>query len=221
MTGAASGIGAAVAARLARSGTTVHALDLRASAGGFISHVVDVSDEAAVRRVLADVGAVDILVNVAGIHGGTIRSWEVPDGLFERIVAVNLAGAYYLCRGVLPGMVQRRWGRIVNVSSISGKDGVAGSSAYAASKAGLFGLTRAIAKEVATDGVLVNCVMPGSIDTPLLSASGNKDAAAGRSPMQRIGQPEEVAALVAWLCSDECSFSTGAVFDVTGGRAAW
>lgn len=220
VTGGASGIGKAVASRLANDGKAVHVLDLGVSDGPS-THKVDVSDEDAVRTVLTAVGRVDIAVNVAGLHGGYAPSWEMPDGRFERVLAVNLAGAFYVCRAVLPGMIERGWGRIVNISSTSARDGVAGASAYAASKAGLVGLTRAISKEVATSGVLVNCVAPGAIDTPMLDSSGNRQNAAARSPMQRLGRPEEVAALVAWLCSDECSFSTGAVFDISGGRATW
>ena len=133
---------------------------------------------------------------------------------------MNLSGPYYLSRAVLPGMIERGWGRIVNVSSTSARDGVAGSAAYAASKAGLLGLTRSMAKEVATKGVLINAVAPGSIDTPMMAGSGNREMGIARTPMQRLGLPDEVAALVAWLCSDECSFSTGAAFDVSGGRAS-
>lgn len=220
VTGGSSGIGKAVADRLTNDGAAVHVFDLAASDGPG-THRVDVADEASVRAALAGVGRVDIAVNVAGVHSGYAPCWEVPDGRFERVLAVNLAGAYYVCRAVLPGMVARGWGRIVNVSSISARDGVGGASAYAASKAGLVGLTRAIAKEVATAGVLVNCIAPGAIDTPMLDSSGNREAAAARSPMQRLGRPDEVAAMVAWLCSDECSFSTGTVFDISGGRAMW
>jgi 3-oxoacyl-[acyl-carrier protein] reductase len=183
-------------------------------------HRVDVSDEHAVTKLVQSLGRVDVLVNAAGIHGGTTPSWEVAAGHFERILAVNLMGPYYLARAVLPGMIERGWGRVVNISSTSARDGVAGSAAYAASKAGLLGLTRAMAKEVATKGVLINCVAPGSIDTPMMAGSGNRDSGIARTPMQRLGRPDEVAALVAWLCSDECTFATGAVFDISGGRAS-
>jgi NAD(P)-dependent dehydrogenase (short-subunit alcohol dehydrogenase family) len=220
VTGGASGIGAAIATRLAADGARVHVLDL-AEAPGHVSHVCDISVESEVRAVAAEVGGVDILVNVAGIHVGRTTVWEMKDGLFERLLAVNLNGAYYTSRAVLPGMIERGWGRIVNMSSISARDGVGGSAAYAASKAGLVGLTRAIAKEVATAGILVNCVAPGSIDTPMLNASGNRAQGGASSPMGRLGQPEEVAALVSWLCSSECSFSTGTVYDISGGRAMW
>jgi 3-oxoacyl-[acyl-carrier protein] reductase len=221
VTGGASGIGAAVARRLGAGGADVHVLDVAEMPAGPRAHRVDVGDEGQVRRAVAGIGRVDVLVNVAGIHGGRAPCWEVEDGRFERVLAVNLNGTYYTCRAVLPGMVERGWGRIVNVSSISARDGVAGSSAYAASKAAVIGLTRAIAKEVATAGVLVNCVAPGSIDTPMMVASGNAARGVAGTPMGRLGRPEEVAALVAWLCSDECSFATGALFDVSGGRAPW
>jgi 2-dehydro-3-deoxy-L-rhamnonate dehydrogenase (NAD+) len=221
VTGGASGIGAAVARRLGAGGAAVHVFDVAAPPGAVLGHRVDVSDERQVRRAVADVGRIDVLVNVAGIHGGKAPCWEVEDGRFERVLAVNLNGAYYTCRAALPGMVERGWGRIVNVSSISARDGAAGSSAYAASKAAVIGLTRAIAREVATAGVLVNCVAPGAIDTPMMAASGNAEQAVARTPMGRLGRPEEVAALVAWLCSGECSFATGALFDVSGGRAPW
>jgi 2-dehydro-3-deoxy-L-rhamnonate dehydrogenase (NAD+) len=219
VSGGAGGIGSAIADRLRSAGHEVHVADTAATAQAF-DHRLDIGDEAAVKQLVAEVGRIDILVNAAGIHGGTHPSWDLPSGHFERIISVNLAGPYYLSRAVLPGMIEAGWGRIVNVSSTSARDGVAGSAAYAASKAGLLGLTRSMAKEVATSGVLINCVAPGSIDTPMMSGSGNRDSGISRTPMQRLGRPEEVAALVAWLCSDECSFSTGAVYDVSGGRAS-
>ena len=220
MSGGAGGIGSAVASRLRSAGNDVHVFDVAIENSAY-DHRIDISDEAAVRRAVAEVGPIDILVNAAGIHGGTAPCWTAPDGHFEHIIAVNLAGAYYLTRAVLPGMIERAWGRVVSISSTSARDGVAGSAAYAASKAGLLGMSRAIAKEVATSGVVVNAVAPGSIDTPMMASSGNRESGVARTPMQRLGRPEEVAALVAWLCSDECTFSTGAVFDVSGGRAAW
>jgi 3-oxoacyl-[acyl-carrier protein] reductase len=184
---------------------------------------VDVTDEHAYRRAIADIPQVDLLINSAGVAGRNAPSWELPDGEFERVLAVNLMGTYYMCRAVLPGMVARGWGRIVNVASIAGKEGNPNAVPYSASKAGVIGLTKAIAKEVATSGVLVNCVTPAVIRTPLLGQVSNEHLQymVSKIPMNRVGQPDEVAALISWLCSDECSFSTGAVFDISGGRATY
>lgn len=184
---------------------------------------VDVTDEDACRRAIAGIPQVDLLINSAGVAGRNAPSWELPDGEFERVLAVNLMGTYYMCRAVLPGMVARGWGRIVNVASIAGKEGNPNAVPYSASKAGVIGLTKAIAKEVATTGVLVNCVTPAVIQTPLLGqvSSEHLQYMVSKIPMNRVGQPEEVAALISWLCSDDCSFSTGAVFDISGGRATY
>ena len=184
---------------------------------------VDVTDEDACRRAIAGIPQVDLLVNSAGVAGRNAPSWELPNGEFERVLAVNLMGTYYMCRAVLPGMVARGWGRIVNVASIAGKEGNPNAVPYSASKAGVIGLTKAIAKEVATSGVLVNCVTPAVIQTPLLGQVSDEHLRymVSKIPMNRVGQPDEVAALISWLCSDECSFSTGAVFDISGGRATY
>ena len=184
---------------------------------------VDVTDESACRRAVAGIPQVDLLINSAGVAGRNAPSWELPDGEFERVLGVNLMGTYYMCRAVLPGMVARGWGRIVNVASIAGKEGNPNAVPYSASKAGVIGLTKAIAKEVATTGVLVNCVTPAVIQTPLLGqvSSEHLQYMVSKIPMNRVGQPEEVAALISWLCSDDCSFSTGAVFDISGGRATY
>ena len=184
---------------------------------------VDVTDEDACRRAIAGIPQVDLLINSAGVAGRNAPSWELPHGEFERVLAVNLMGTYYMCRAVLPGMVARGWGRIVNVASIAGKEGNPNAVPYSASKAGVIGLTKAIAKEVATSGVLVNCVTPAVIQTPLLGQVSDEHLQymVSKIPMNRVGQPDEVAALISWLCSDECSFSTGAVFDISGGRATY
>ena len=185
--------------------------------------MLDVTDEQACRQAVRDAGAVDILVNCAGVAGINAPSWKLPDGEFERVIAINLTGTYYMCRAALPGMVERGWGRIVNVASIAGKEGNPNAAAYSASKAGVIGLTKSLAKEVAGTGVLVNCVTPAVIDTPMLSQASEEHLKymVSKIPMGRVGQPDEVAALIAWLCSDECSFSTGAVFDISGGRATY
>ena len=220
VTGGASGIGAAIAHRLRSAGVEVHALDVTAAPDTI---QVDVTDEEACRRAVSGSEPVDILVNSAGVAGQNAPSWKLPDGEFERVVAVNLIGTYYMCRAVIPGMVARGWGRIVNIASIAGKEGNPNASAYSASKAGVIGLTKSLAKEVAGTGVLVNCVTPAVIETPMLGQVSDEHLKymVSKIPMGRVGQPDEVAALVSWLCSDECSFSTGAVFDISGGRATY
>jgi NAD(P)-dependent dehydrogenase (short-subunit alcohol dehydrogenase family) len=220
VTGGASGIGAAIARRLRSAGVEVHVLDVTSTPDTLL---VDVTNEEACRRAVAQSGPLDILVNSAGIAGQNAPSWKLPDGEFEKVIAVNLIGTYYMCRAVLPGMVARGWGRIVNIASIAGKEGNPNASAYSASKAGVIGLTKSLAKEVADTGVLVNCVTPAVIQTPILDQVSDEHLKymVSKIPMGRVGQPDEVAALVSWLCSDECSFSTGAVFDISGGRATY
>lgn len=220
VTGGASGIGKAIVDRLHADGVRVVAFDL--SEGDGVVRV-DVTDEDACRRAVAEVGRVDVLVNSAGISGVNVPTWEQPAGMFEKVLAVNLTGTYYMCRAVLPGMLDRGWGRIVNLASIAGKEGNPNAVAYSASKAGVIGLTKSIAKETATRGVLVNCVTPAVIETPILKqvTAEHREYMVSKIPMGRVGQAAEVAALVAWLCSDECSFSTGAAFDISGGRATY
>jgi 3-oxoacyl-[acyl-carrier protein] reductase len=220
VTGGASGIGAAIDRVLRDAGVLVHSFDIT-SGGETIQ--VDVTNEEDCRRAVAAAEPVDILVNCAGVAGHNAPSWKLPDGEFERVIAVNLVGTYYMCRAVIPGMVSRGWGRIVNIASIAGKEGNPNASAYSASKAGVIGLTKSLAKEIADTGVLVNCVTPAVIDTPMLGQVSDEHLKymLSKIPMGRLGQPEEVAALVRWLCSDECSFSTGAVFDISGGRATY
>jgi len=220
VTGGASGIGAAVVRRLRASDIQAIVFDTTEAPG---TTRVDVTDEDACRRAIAGIPQVDLLINSAGVAGRNAPSWELPHGEFERVLAVNLMGTYYMCRAVLPGMVARGWGRIVNVASIAGKEGNPNAVPYSASKAGVIGLTKAIAKEVATSGVLVNCVTPAVIQTPLLGQVSDEHLQymVSKIPMNRVGQPDEVAALISWLCSDDCSFSTGAVFDISGGRATY
>src|SRR5688500_18748116 len=239
VTGAASGIGAAIARRLAEDGFAVAVADVdelgagetgRAiqNAGGAATAVpVDVSREESVRAmvdaVLARHGRIDALVNNAGIHGHTAPIWELPVGEWERVLAVDLSGVYYGCRAVLPHMLGRGSGRIVNLASIAGKEGNPNAVPYSAAKAGVIGLTKAVAKEVATRGVLVNCITPAVIETPILSQVSEQQIQymVSRIPMGRTGKPEEVAALISWLCSDQCTFTTGATFDISGGRATY
>ena len=219
MTGGASGLGAATAERLRADGLTVITLDLGAGA----DVTADVTDEAALRRVAEDTGPVDVLVNSAGIVGPGKPLLETTGDEWRQVLDVNVLGTVNALRVFVPGMKDRGWGRVVNMASMSGKDGNPNSSIYSASKAAVIGLTKSIGKELATTGVLVNAIAPAVIATPM-----NADTEPGLLahmtsliPMKRLGQPEEVAELVAFLCSDRVSFSTGAVYDISGGRATY
>ena len=229
MTGGASGIGLACAVRLIADGLDVAAADvaedgLAAISGQVTStHVLDVADSSAVDALVAALGRVDVLVNSAGVVGPNAPIWDLDDSGWTRTLDVNLTGTFNTMRAVLPGMRDAGWGRIVNIASIAGKEGNPNLSAYSASKAAVIGLTKSVGKEVATDGVIVNAVAPAVISTPMNAdtAPDTLDYMLGKIPMRRIGQVEEVAALVAWLASDECSFSTAAVYDISGGRATY
>src|SRR5690242_6862369 len=215
VTGGMSGIGAACVERLRADGLRVVTFDRAEGA----DHVVDVSDAEQVAGAVAAVGPVDVLVNSAGVVGPNRPLWEVSDDEWRRTFQVNVDGTFHLCRAVVPGMVGRGWGRIVNLASIAGKDGNPNLSAYSASKAAVIALTKSLGKELATTGVLVNAIAPAVIDTPMNADTAPAVLARLTSliPMKRIGRPDEVAELVAWLASDRCSFSTGAVYDISGG----
>jgi len=226
VTGGASGIGAATAERLAAGGAQVAIFD-RAVADGYLTVTGDLSRSAdlddAVRRTEEELGPVDILVNSAGIPGDSLRTVEVPDEEWERVLAVNATGSFYACRAVLPGMIERGYGRIVLVASIAGKEGNPMAAAYSASKAAVIAMTKAIGKDVAGTGVLVNCIAPAVIETPILAglSQGHIDYMVERIPLGRMGGVEEVAVLACWLASEDCSFSTGATYDISGGRAVY
>jgi 3-oxoacyl-[acyl-carrier protein] reductase len=235
ITGGAGGLGRAIAARLARDGVRLALWDIdeaRASAvARTLPHAnayrVDVTDygavEATAERTAADTGGIDILVNSAGINGPLAPLVEYPLDGWRRTMALNLDGVFFCCRAVAPYMIRAGWGRIVNLSSIGGKEGNANASCYAASKAAVMGLTKAFGKELARSGVLVNAVAPAAIDTEML-AQLTPEFRAGviaKIPMGRLGRAAEVAELVGWLASEACSFSTGAVFDASGGRATY
>ncbi len=228
VTGAASGIGAAVAHRLLEEGARVASFDLHAEApdgvlalAGDVSRSADV--QAALGRVQEELGPVDVLVCAAGVPGDSLPTVEVTDEEWRRVLGINADGVFYWNRAVVPGMVERGYGRIVNVASIAGKEGNPMAAAYSASKAAVIALTKAVGKDVARSGVLVNCVAPAVIETPMLDGitQDHIDYMVERIPMGRVGEPEEVAALICWLASEECSFSTGATYDISGGRAVY
>ena len=228
VTGAGSGIGAACAELLLARGHRVVAVDLRAGrmaerAGDLEAIVeIDVADAAAVGAI-GGIDEIDIVVQCAAIVGPVAPLTSVSPADWDRVMAVNVSGVVNVMRATLPGMVRRGWGRVVNVASIAGKEGNPAQSAYSASKGAVIALTKSVAKELATTGVVVNSVAPTVTDTPLLGPASAEvlDFMVAKIPMGRMCQPEEVAALVGWLCSDECSFSTGACYDITGGRATY
>ena len=219
VTGGASGLGRACAKRLRADGVEVVTADIAEGA----DVLLDVSDDSAVARALPELGQIDILLNSAGIVGPGRPLWETTDADWRQTFAVNVFGTVATCRAVIPGMVERSWGRIVNFASMSGKDGNPNMSPYSGSKAAVIGLTKSLGKELATTGVLVNAIAPAVINTEMNATTAPDVLAHITSliPMQRIGQPEEVAELVAWLVSDRCTFSTGAVYDISGGRATY
>ena len=236
VTGAARGIGEAIARRLTSEGARVLIADIDEAAATraaaeigerAVPHRLDVTSPdswaATVRRVLDDWGRIDILVNNAGVAGRSAPAWELSVEEWNQVLDIDLTGVFLGCRAVLPEMLGAERGRIVNVASIAGKEGNPNAVPYSAAKSGVIGLTKAIAKEVATRGVLVNCVTPAVIETPILQQVSEEHIRymTSRIPMGRVGQPQEVAALVAFLCSDDVTFSTGAVFDISGGRATY
>ena len=234
VTGGAQGIGFAITQRLLASGARAILWDIdRAKLDEAIAElgrlgpvsgaVVELTDDAAVAAATKAAGAVDILVNNAGITGGNATTWELDPVVWRRVIEVNLIAPYLTCRHVVPGMASRGWGRIVNIASVAGKEGNPNASHYSASKAGLIALTKSLGKELATKGVLVNAITPAVAKTAMFEQMTQQhiDYMLGKIPMGRFLMPDEIAAMVAWLCSEDCSFSTGAVFDITGGRATY
>jgi 2-dehydro-3-deoxy-L-rhamnonate dehydrogenase (NAD+) len=219
ITGGMSGLGEATAKRLGQDGVRVVTFDIAEGA----DFVLDVSDVDAVQEAARALGPVDILVNSAGIVGPGVPLWEVDPKDWATTFAVNVNGTFNLCRAFIPGMRDAGWGRIVNFASMAGKDGNPNLSAYSASKAAVIGMTKSLGKELATSGVLVNAIAPAVIATPMnaLTAPDVLAHITGLIPMKRVGRAGEVAELVAWLVSDKVSFSTGAVYDISGGRATY
>ena len=238
ITGGAQGIGYAAAQRMLNSGAKVVLWDMDApklvqakgelSALGEVSTaVVELTDDAAVSAAAAAVvaahGRIDILVNNAGITGGNGTTWELDPAVWRRVIEVNLVAPFLTCRAVAPQMVAQGYGRIVNIASVAGKEGNPNASHYSASKAGLIALTKSLGKELATKGVIVNCITPAAAKTAMFDSMSQQhiDFMLSKIPMNRFLQVTELAAMIAWLASEECSFSTGAVFDISGGRATY
>ena len=236
VTGGAAGLGLAIAQRLIASGGSVSLWDrdeaaARASAAalGPRAHAVavDVADQAsvaaAVKATVGHAGRIDALINSAGITGPNTKVWDYPVDAWRQVMEVNLTGLFICCREVVPVMRHAGYGRIVNIASVAGKDGNPNASAYSASKAAVIALTKSLGKELADTQVRVNCVTPAAVKTAIFDQMSAEHIAfmLSKIPMGRFGTPEEVAALVGWLCTEDCSFSTGAVFDLSGGRSTY
>jgi len=242
VTGAARGIGLAIARRYLADGASVALWDVEAAAladavrqlaplGTVASALVDVRDEDQIARAASEAqetfGRIDILVNNAGVLGPTVPSWEHTSAQWRNVLDINLTGAWLCCRAIVPVMLTQKHGRIVNIASVAGKEGNGFNAAYSASKAGLIALTKSLGKELALAGVLVNCITPSAADTAVFAGvpaehrEQLRNALLSRVPMGRFVEVDEVAAMAAWLVSEDCSFSTGAVFDISGGRSMY
>ena len=238
ITGGARGIGYSIAERLLASGASCSLWDrdtaALASAAKSLAakghvHTCTVSLDqpdsvaAAAQETLNALATVDILVNNAGIAGATKKTWELTPREWMTVIETNLFGVFLCCHSIVPHMMERKYGRIVNIASIAGKEGNPNASHYSAAKAGVIALTKSLGKELATSGILVNCITPAVIQTDILKQVTQQhiDYMLSKIPMGRFGKTEEAAAMVAWLCSEDCSFSTGAVFDLSGGRATY
>ena len=237
ITGAAQGIGLSIAQRLLASGAEVCLWDQDAAlldqtsellaSSTVHTKIVDVTDSDAVRvaakETLADLGSIDILINNAGIAGPTVPSWEYPVSDWKKVIDVDLNAVYYCCRAVIPMMREQDYGRVVNVSSIAGKEGNPNAAAYSAAKAGVIALTKSIAKETADCNIAVNCISPAAAKTRIFDQISQQhiDYMLSKIPRGRFVLVEEIAAMAAWIVSEENSFTTGAVFDLSGGRATY
>jgi 3-oxoacyl-[acyl-carrier protein] reductase len=230
VTGGAQGIGRAVAERFIASGARVVLWDRdqalveqTAKAIGATGTAIDVTDAAAVSAAVEAQGQIDIFINNAGIAGPSVKTWDYPIDTWRQVIELDLNAVYYCCRAVVPGMIARGYGRIVNVSSIAGKEGNPNASAYSAAKSGVIALTKSLGKELAGQDIAVNCVTPATAKTRILEQISQEhiDYMLSRIPRARFLKVEEAASMIAWLCSAENSFTTGAVFDLSGGRATY
>jgi 2-dehydro-3-deoxy-L-rhamnonate dehydrogenase (NAD+) len=236
VTGGARGIGFACAQRYIASGASVAIWDNDAAAASAAveqlgskawAQVVNVADEKSIAlattALIAKFKRIDILVNNAGITGPNVKTWEYPPEDFRKVVEIDLVAPYLVCRSIVPHMMQAGYGRIVNIASVAGKEGNPNAPAYSAAKAGLIGLTKSLGKELATSGVLCNCVTPAAAETDIFKqmTAEHINYMKSKIPMNRFVQVEEIAAMVAWLSSKDCSFTTGGVFDISGGRATY
>ncbi|WP_119270011.1 SDR family NAD(P)-dependent oxidoreductase [Taklimakanibacter deserti] len=236
ITGGASGIGFAVAERILGEGGAAAIWDVDAKAGSdaaaklgrnALAVAVDVSDETSVNQAVAQTvkafGHIDVLVTSAAITGPNATTWDYPPEKWRQVIDINVNGVYYCCRAIVPYMQAQKYGRIVNIASIAGKEGNPNAPAYSTSKAAVIGLTKSLGKELAKTRITANCVTPAAVKTPIFDqmTQAHIDFMLSKIPMGRFGLVDEVASLVTWLASEECSFSTGAVFDVSGGRATY
>jgi len=238
ITGGAQGIGRAVAERFLNDGATVTLWDADADLGtktaaelsplgSAFSQALDITDADAIAAATGaandQMGGVDILVNSAGIAGSSLKTWEYSPEEWRRVIDIDLTGTFLCCRAVVPGMIEQKYGRIINIASIAGKEGNPNASAYSAAKAGVLGLTKSLGKELALEGITVNAITPAAVKTAIFDQISQEhiDYMLSKIPMNRFGLAEEMAAIIAWLASEEASFSTGAVFDMSGGRATY
>jgi 3-oxoacyl-[acyl-carrier protein] reductase len=236
VTGGASGIGFAIAQRIVAEGGKSAIWDVDAKAASdaagklgksAISVAVDVSDEASVNQAAGQtvktLGRVDILVTSAAITGPNATTWEYPPEKWRQVIDINVNGVFYCCRAVVPHMQARDYGRIVNIASVAGKEGNPNAPAYSASKAAVIGLTKSLGKELAKTRITVNCVTPAAVKTPIFEqmTQAHIDFMLSKIPMGRFGKVDEITSLICWMASEECSFTTGSVFDASGGRATY
>jgi len=235
VTGGGQGIGRAIADRLHREGARVFVWDvdenvvegLKSEGERMHGLVVDITDAEATAQacseVLSAAGKIDILVNSAGISGPNVPTWEYEVDAWRRVIDIDLTGTFLVARAVVPALIENGYGRLINIASVAGKEGNPNASAYSAAKAGVIGLTKSLGKELADKGVIVNCVTPAAVKTAIFDQMSEEhiNYMLSKIPLGRFGQVEEIASLVIWLASEECSFSTGAAFDISGGRATY